>query len=142
MRLATHRKIIYPQLIISAVHRIGVHCLNLVIAGECKFEMSVFDFDESKDLKPLVNFPDVVSITQNWPSGDKDAEIKHLKQELEIKTLEKIEPEMKIKKILLQQDKGYLDVKMNELGLKAETLKSKKTDIDEQIREVKNLLRT
>ena len=49
---------------------------------------------------------------------------------------------MKIKKILLQQDKVYLDVEMNELGLKAETLKSKKTNIDEQIREVKSLLRT
>ena len=90
----------------------------------------------------MLIFADVSINTQNWSSRDKDEEIKRLKQELNIKTLEKTEPEMKIKKILLQQDKGYLDVEMNELGLKAETLKSKKTDIDEQIREVKSLLRT
>ena len=104
------------------------------------------------DLKSHVNFTDVPSIDKCTRNGsrNKDEEIKHLKQqledrqrELEIKTLEKAEPELKIQQILLEQDKGYLYAEKNEICLKVETLKSKKTDVEEQIREVKrNLLRT
>ena len=112
-----------------------------------------YNFDESiiVDLKSLVNFTDVIIIdTHNGPSKDTEQEIKHLnqviitkQQELDIKKLEKTETEMKIQKKILELDKDYLHSELNKLSLKLETLRSKKKDIEEQIREVqRSLLQT
>ena len=112
-----------------------------------------YNFDESVivDLKSLVNFTDVIIIdTHNGPPKDTEQEIKHLnqviitkQQELDVKKLEKTDTEMKIQKKILELDKGYLHSELNKLNLKLETLKGKKKDIEEQIREVqRSLLQT
>ena len=98
----------------------------------------------------MFNFVDAVIIhPQDGPSGGIDEEIKRLKreaesrrQELEIKTLEKDEPEMKLRRIRMIQENDYLKAKLNKICLKAETQKSRKTDIEEQLKQVKrNLVR-
>ena len=99
-------------------------------------------------MKPFVNFTDTISIvTHNGPSVDQDEEMKLLKQqlefrqrELEIKTLEATEPELKIKRIVLIREKCYLDEEREEMGKKEETLKTKKANVTDQIREVNKIL--
>ena len=118
----------------------------------CNLNFCTFDASETADLKDLVNFTDAVITykNQNESSNDTDEkiEIQRLReqiqtrqQELETKKLEITEPEMKLQRILLERDKCELHAELKELYLNAETLKSKKTGIEEQIREVNENLK-
>ena len=57
-----------------------------------------------------------------------------------MKTLEKNEPEIKIRRMRMVQEKDYLKAKLNKISLKVENQKSKKMDIEEQLKQVKRNL--